>query len=182
MRITGGTLKGYHLPARFASHVRPTTDMVRESVFNKLQHTIGIEAQIILDLFAGSGVISLECLSRGAASVTSVDKDSKNTHAMQQIRKEKNLEHWEIMKADVFAFLRKETRHFDIIFADPPYDLTGIQEIPTLAMPLLAEDGLLLVEHRPGTAFHIPPTELRTHGSTAIAIFAKVNTTTWNPK
>jgi 16S rRNA (guanine966-N2)-methyltransferase len=175
MRVTGGSLKGFQLPARFAKHVRPTTDMMREAVFNKLQHSIGIEEQQVLDLFAGSGIVSLECLSRGALAVVSVDKDMQNIRAMESVAKSKELQNWELVRSDVFAFLRNEIRQFDIIFADPPYDLPGIQEIPKLAVSLLSDDGLLMVEHRPGTAFGLKAVETRKHGSSAITIFAKAN-------
>src|SRR5690349_7278669 len=98
MRITGGTLKGWQIPTRFAAHVRPTTDMVRESVFNKLQHGIGIENKIVLDLFSGSGIMALEFLSRGAAEVVSADKDAKNILHQKEIKKQKEFGNWQIIK------------------------------------------------------------------------------------
>ena len=78
MRITGGNLKGWVIPAKFASHVRPSTDRMRESLFNSLIHQVGIEGKTVLDLFSGSGIIAAEFLSRGAEAVVSVDMDGKN--------------------------------------------------------------------------------------------------------
>jgi 16S rRNA (guanine966-N2)-methyltransferase len=78
MRITGGELKSRIIPANFANHVRPSTDRVRESLFNTVNHQKGIQDAQVLDLFSGSGIIALEFLSRGAAQVISIDKDKKN--------------------------------------------------------------------------------------------------------
>ena len=147
--------------------------MMREAIFNKLSHTIGIEEMTVLDLFSGSGAISLECISRGAESIVSVDRDFQNIRSLQAIKTKLNCNNWQIKKADVFSFLKKETSFFDIIFADPPYDLNSMQSLPELVLPLLAENGIFILEHRPGMAFEYTPTETRKHGSTAISIFAK---------
>ena len=173
MRITGGDLKGHPVPAGFASHVRPTTDIVREALFNKLVHSVGIEDMEVLDLFSGSGIVSLECLSRGAASVISVDKDVKNIKFQQGMKKLKELNAWEIAKADAFRFLEQTERSFNIIFADPPYDMPGQDRLPELALARLSEDGIFVLEHRPGKTFGYTAIETRKYGSTAFSIFAK---------
>lgn len=172
MRITGGNLKGFRIPARFASHVRPTTDMMREAVFNKLQHTVGIEEKSVLDLFTGSGLIALEFISRDAGTVTAVDRDVKNIAALQAIVSDKKLSGISVLKQDVFKFLRSTQNTWDIIYADPPYDLTNMQELADLAVKCLNPGGVLLLEHRPGAVFAGPVKETRKHGSTAITIFA----------
>lgn len=172
MRITGGELKGLNLSGKLPEHVRPTTDMMREALFNKLSHTVGIEDMRVLDLFCGSGIVSLEFISRGAAEVVSVDRDIRNISSLQKLKKEKGLDQWELHKRDVYAWVKANTKTFDIVFADPPYDMPNFSQLPNVLLPLLGEDGILIVEHRPGTQFHLVPMELRKHGSSAIAIFA----------
>jgi 16S rRNA (guanine(966)-N(2))-methyltransferase RsmD len=172
MRITGGELKGLNLSGKLPEHVRPTTDMMREALFNKLSHTTGIEGMRVLDLFCGSGIVSLEFLSRGAAEVVSVDRDMRNISSLQKFKKEKDLDQWQLHKRDVYAWVKDNTAPFDIVFADPPYDMPNFSQLPNVLLPLLAEDGILIVEHRPGTQFQLAPAELRKHGSSAIAIFA----------
>lgn len=172
MRITGGRLKGIRPGNKFAAHVRPTTDFVRESLFNKLQHTSEIEHAGVLDLFAGSGIMALEFISRGAASVVSIDRDVMNIRHMKTESTRLKTENWQIAKADVFAFLRQTEQQFDFIFADPPYDLPGINELPELCMPRLNPQGLLIIEHKPGLHFSTHPAETKHYGSTVLSIFA----------
>ncbi|MBS3915854.1 MAG: RsmD family RNA methyltransferase [Bacteroidetes bacterium] len=171
MRITGGHLKGYKISSGFPDHVRPTTDMMRESLFNKLQHSCGIEDQKVLDLFSGSGIVSLEFLSRNAASVISVDRDFKNIKIQNEIKSNLKIDNWQIQKSDVFSFIQKLEEKFDIIFADPPYDLKQMLQLPELLIPKLAPDGILILEHRPGMAFH-NAVETKKQGSSALSIFA----------
>lgn len=171
MRITGGELKGWHIHEKFSNHVRPTTDMMREAICNKLVHGIGIEDKNVLDLFSGSGIMSIEFLSRGASFVTSADKDARNIANQKNMKKEKALGNWQILNADVFDFLRHTKEKFDIIFADPPYDLPGIQNLAELAVQCLNAEGLFILEHRPGILFTNTAMESKKYGSTSITIF-----------
>jgi 16S rRNA (guanine966-N2)-methyltransferase len=171
MRITGGTLKGQMLKGGFAAHVRPTTDFVREALMNYLSHRHEIPGADVLDLFSGSGIMALEFLSRGAGSVVSLDKDTKNIRYQQEIQKEKNLTAWQVVRGDVFKFLEGDEPKFDIIFADPPYDLPSLVRLPELALKHLNPGGVFVLEHRPGMAFTTPPVEIRKYGSSAIGIF-----------
>jgi 16S rRNA (guanine966-N2)-methyltransferase len=171
MRITGGVLKGWHIHEKFSNHVRPTTDMMREAICNKLVHGIGIENNSILDLFSGSGIMSLEFLSRGAENVTSVDKDAKNIANQKNMKKEKSLGNWQILNSDVFHFLRQTKDKFDIVFADPPYDIPGIQNLAELAVQVLSPEGLFILEHRPGILFTNTVLETKKYGSTSLSIF-----------
>jgi 16S rRNA (guanine966-N2)-methyltransferase len=173
MRITGGTLKGWQPEDGFANHVRPTTDRVRESLFNQLTHNSGIESTRVLDLFSGSGIIALEFISRGAAEVVSVDRDVKNIRHQQKICKQKQLGQWQIVKADVLKFVNTDVSGFDYIFADPPYDMPGVQELVRFCLPLLKEDGWLILEHTPSLQFSQEPIDVRNYGSTTCSIFAK---------
>lgn len=171
MRITGGFLKGWQIHTRFAHHVRPTTDMMREAIFNKLTHGWGIEGCQALDLFSGSGIMSIELISRGAAEVVSVDRDAKNIANQKAMKKEKNLENWQIMSGDVFKMLENAENTYDLIFADPPYDMPGIQNLAEMAVKKLKPDGVFFLEHRPGIIFSTPVFETKKYGSTAISIF-----------
>ena len=171
MRITGGILKGQILKGGFATHVRPTTDFVREALMNYLSHRYEIEGARVLDLFSGSGIMAVEFISRGAASVLSVDKDNKNIRYQQEIQKEKTLEGWQIAKGDVFKTLGETSGGFDIIFADPPYDLPNLSQLPAMALKALKPEGVFVLEHRPGIVFPVTPVEIRKYGSSAIGIF-----------
>lgn len=166
-------MKGWPLPAKFAAHVRPGTDFMREALFNGLQHTFGIEDTEVLDLFSGSGIMSLEFLSRGAARVIAVDRDEKNIRHQQAMGRDKQLQSWTILKSDVFRFLEKTEESFDFIFADPPYDMPGIQELATLAVTRLKPGGIFMLEHRPGILFPVVPDETRKYGSTAVSFFSQ---------
>jgi len=170
MRITGGELSGLRIPTRFASHVRPSTDRVRESLFNSLQNQDLIEGAQVLDLFSGSGIMSAEFLSRGAAAVTALDMDAKNMANLKALKAmHPLLEPLSIVKGDVWKWAPEE--RFDLIFADPPYDMPGIQSLPDRLLTWLKPGGKLLLEHRPQLVFAQPSEQTRTYGSTTITIF-----------
>lgn len=171
MRITGGILKGQILKGGFAAHVRPTTDFVREALMNYLSHRYEITGAAVLDLFSGSGIMAIEFLSRGAKTVVSVDKDTKNIRYQQEIQKQKNLDAWQITKGDVFKTLEGDEPTFDIIFADPPYDLPSLVRLPEMGLQRLNPGGVFVLEHRPGMVFTTEPAEIRKYGSSAIGIF-----------
>lgn len=150
MRIIGGKLKGIRLHPPKNLPVRPTTDMAKEALFNILQNLITFENLKILDLFSGTGNISLEFASRDALEVISVDQNFGCYNYLKNISKEHQLTQIKPVKADVFKFLNQETEKFDLIFADPPYDLSRIPEIATLIFEkdLLNENGVLIIEHQ----------------------------------
>ena len=179
MRITGGNLTSRIIPAQFANHVRPSTDRVRESLFNTLNHQKGISETQILDLFSGSGIIALEFLSRGATQVISIDKDKKNITHQKAIQKSWALNSWAIAMGDALTVektLEKcglQMPQFDIIFADPPYDMPDIQGLVSILMPLLAEQGWLIIEHKPQLVFAEQELLKKEYGSTTMTIFAK---------
>jgi len=179
MRITGGNLTSRIIPAQFANHVRPSTDRVRESLFNTLNHQKGISETQILDLFSGSGIIALEFLSRGANNVFSIDKDKKNITHQKQIKQSWALESWAIAMGDALTVektLEKcglQMPPFDIIFADPPYDMPNIQGLVSILMPLLAIQGWLIIEHKPQLVFAEQELLKKEYGSTTMTIFAK---------
>ena len=179
MRITGGELTSRIIPAQFANHVRPSTDRVRESLFNTLNHQKGIAETQILDLFSGSGIIALEFLSRGATQVISIDKDKKNINHQKAIQKSWELNSWAIAIGDALTVektLEKcglQMPPIDIIFADPPYDMPDIQGLVSILMPLLADQGWLIIEHKPQLVFAEQELLKKEYGSTTMTIFAK---------
>ena len=121
MRIISGKYRGHQLVSFSADHIRPTTDRVKESLFNMIQNHI--DGAKVLDLFSGTGNLGLEALSRGAESVLFVEKNRKSIQILEQnIAKLKVSESYKILQKDVLSFLRNyEGEPFDLIFADPPF-------------------------------------------------------------
>ena len=150
MRIIGGKLRGLRLNPPKNLPVRPTTDMAKEALFNILQHQIEFEGIKVLDLFSGTGNISMEFASRGAAQVVSVDRSIQCVHYLKDTARQHGLTNIQAYKDDVFKYLQLENEQFDLIFADPPYDLNRIPEIPGIVFGknLLVPGGLLIVEHQ----------------------------------
>lgn len=159
MRIVGGIYKGRTIRPPKTTVARPTTDFAKEGLFNILHHSVPLEGIRVLDLFAGTGSISLEFLSRGAEEVISVEQDRELFAHLQRAARDLSITNWHMVKSDVFAFLRAHRGVFDVIFADPPFGLEGTERIPTLVREagLLAPDGLLIVEHPRNTDMGTDP-------------------------
>jgi len=151
MRVIGGTLKGRIFSPEKNFRSRPTTDMAKESLFNILANIIDFEEIKALDLFSGTGSISYELASRGCKNILSIENDFYHYKFIIKCIEELNLQQIiKPIKQDVFAFLqREEFSDFDLIFADPPFDLSNIKLLPQLILnsSLLKKDGLLIIEH-----------------------------------
>ncbi len=149
MRIVGGKYKGRRINLPKSSKARPTTDFAKEGLFNILQHTVPLEGIRVLDLFAGTGNISLEFLSREAEEVISVEQDRELFAHLQQAARTLQAANWHHVKGDAFSFMRSHRSVYDIVFADPPFNMDGTALLPTLVRDagLLAPDGLLIIEH-----------------------------------
>ncbi len=149
MRIISGSLKGRRLNPPQNLPVRPTTDMARESLFNILNNYVDFEDLNILDLFAGTGAVSLEFLSRGAKEVTSVDINSQCVDFIKSTAAQFNIRNIHVVRADVFDLLKRANKKFDLVFADPPYALPDINQLPELVFEhnLLSENGIFILEH-----------------------------------
>jgi 16S rRNA (guanine966-N2)-methyltransferase len=149
MRVIGGKYRGRRIDMPRTLSARPTTDFARESLFNILQHSEPLEEIRVLDLYAGSGAISLEFLSRGAATVVSVDHDAATFAHLQRVAKDFPDANWQQVRCDAVAFLRAQVRGFDIVFADPPFEMEGIEQLPGMVLDsgVLAEEGLFILEH-----------------------------------
>ncbi len=127
MRIIGGIHKGKRIDVVKGLPVRPTTDFAKEALFNILYNKLDFEYAEVLDLFSGTGNISLECASRGAM-VTSVDSHFGCTRFVSDTAKKLNL-NVTTFKSDVFKFISQHHKAYDVVFADPPYDLENIPDI-----------------------------------------------------
>lgn len=178
MRIIAGTRRGQKLYTFEGADVRPTTDRVRESMFNLIQDFI--RGSVVLDLFGGSGALSLEALSRGArqAVITDIDKRS-----IQLIRRngEKTgfLEQIELLQEAAAAYLERTRRRFDVVFLDPPYNQGLI--VPTLELivrqDVLAEDGIAVLESdfqdKPGEIPGLTVLKQKKYGRSCITIYQR---------
>ena len=175
MRIIGGKLKGLRLNPPKNLPVRPTTDLAKEALFNILQNQIEFDNITVLDLFSGTGNIAMEFASRGAEKVTGVDRSIQCVHYLKDASRQHGLTQIEAFKADVFKYLDMETEQYDLIFADPPYDLNKIPEIPKIVFDkkLLKPDGMLIVEHQSmqNLSNHPAFTEQRKYGHSSFSFF-----------
>lgn len=174
MRIISGKYKGRHIPVRKNFPSRPTTDFAKENLFNVLNNHFDFEDLKVLDLFAGTGSISYEFASRGAI-VTLIEKDYRSYEFISKTLSELEMKSVKAFKADVFRAIPKITEKFDLIFADPPYDMKAIDTIPGLIFEngLLNKDGWFILEHSDKYDFKAVTyfKELRKYGSVHFSIF-----------
>ena len=151
MRIVSGKYKGKRFDVPHSFKARPTTDFAKEGLFNILSNVyVDFDSSPrALDLFGGTGAIGLEFVSRGCSEVVSVEKDFKHWQYLQRIAKELGDPAWKPVHADVFKYFQRVQTPFNIIFADPPYALQNLGEIPNIVFstPLLAEGGTFILEH-----------------------------------
>jgi len=175
LRIIGGKYKGRRIvpPGNFKA--RPTTDFAREGLFNILNNRIDFESVIVLDLFSGTGSISYEFASRGAAEVHLVEKDKLHISGIRRIINEIGFENIKPIHIDVKAYLKTCSVKYDIVFADPPYDLKWLKELPDLVSEagVIKEDGFFVLEHPRGLSFkdHILFFEHRNYGGVNFSFF-----------
>jgi len=175
MRIIGGTLRGLRLNPPKNLPVRPTTDLAKEALFNILLNQIEFEGIKVLDLFSGTGNISLEFASRGAAEVISVDRSIHCVNYLKDTSRQHKLDQVKVYKEDVFKYLQLETEQYDLVFADPPYDLNKIPEIPKIVFErnILLPGALLIVEHQSmqNISQHPSFVEQRKYGHSSFSFF-----------
>jgi 16S rRNA (guanine966-N2)-methyltransferase len=149
MRIIGGSHGSRRINAPKSLPLRPTTDFAKESLFNVLENKMSLEDISVLDLFSGTGAISLEFASRGAKEVASIDNNFACIRFLKDKSAEFGLNCIKTHKNDALKHLKAETRKFDIIFADPPYEYPHYEELIKIILEknLLKPSGLLIVEH-----------------------------------
>ena len=176
MRIIGGNFKSRIFRPGKNFKARPTTDFARENLFNILNNRYNFEDKKILDLFSGTGSISFEFASRGCQNITCVELDRFHYNFIcSVIDKLAIKDSVKAINGDVFKFIGRSLVHYDIIFADPPYELKRLAEIPDLILSgnLLQNEGLLILEHGKSNDFSSHPcfSELRTYGSVHFSFF-----------
>lgn len=178
MRIISGTLKGRRFSPPKSFSARPTTDIARESLFNVLNNRIDFDELSVLDLFGGTGSISYEFASRGCTDITTVELNYKHFSFIKSMLKEFDLtDDIKVIKADVFKFIEKCPLTFDLVFADPPFDLKDFDSIPDrfFKQQLLKDEGLFILEHSDKKSFEAHPnfTEVKKYGKVHFSFFTK---------
>lgn len=175
MRIISGKLRGLRLSPPPNLPVRPTKDNAKEALFNILNNQLDFEQLTVLDLFSGTGSITIEFASRGVPQIVSVDKDAGCYNYLKKVSKQYALPGINAVRADALKFLTTEVNQYDLIFADPPYDLPQIPEIPQLIFErgLLKAEGLLIVEHPTMKRMNTDPhfAEQREYGYSSFSFF-----------
>ena len=175
MRVISGIYRHRRFDVPNTFKARPTTDFAKENLFNILANRIDFEEATALDLFSGTGSISIELLSRGCQRVVSVEKEPEHyafiSKVMETVRTDKSL----IVKGDVFKYLERCQEQFDFIFADPPYQLEELPLLPEIVLGrnILKADGIFVLEHGSKHDFKDNPrfVEMREYGSVHFSFF-----------
>lgn len=174
MRIVSGKYRGKRITAPNGLPVRPTTDQAKESLFNVLSNEYELQEVTVLDLFAGTGNISYEFVSRGAVKVVSVDANFKCFQFHKNIKEELKMNNYFPFKGDVFRAIKSINEKFDIVFADPPYQLKGIENLADtlLALDIYKKGAKLIIEHGKDTSYdHEKLEQHRKYGSVNFSFF-----------
>jgi 16S rRNA (guanine966-N2)-methyltransferase len=175
VRIIAGEKRGHTIFAPRGRETRPTSDRVRENVFNIVAPWV--EGARVLDLYAGSGAMGLEALSRGAASALFVESDPDALHVIERNLDKLRLAGARVVRLDVTTALAQESgagRKYDLVLVDPPYDMTNYETLARYLPAVLADDGLLVVETDARVEPELPGLAVRTarkYGSTRVTVF-----------
>ncbi len=175
MRIVSGSKKGFRLNPPKNITARPTTDFAKESLFNVLNNRVDFEELSVLDLFSGTGGISFEFASRGARSITVVELSAQHAAYIRKTAKELDFQSIYLIQGDVFKFIKSCGQKFDLVFADPPYDLPALDTLPDFIFEheLLKPEGVFILEHpaRKSFANHPHFAEHRHYGNVNFSFF-----------
>lgn len=175
MRIISGIFGGRRLSPPKNITARPTTDFAKESLFNLLNNRLDFEGIDVLDLFAGTGGIGIECVSRGAREVTAVEIAHVQQNWIIACCRQLGIRNLSLIRGDVFKFLNACRTKYDLVFADPPYALEQLPTLPDIVLErdILKENGWLVIEHGKDTDFTSHPRhiETRTYGSVHFSFF-----------
>jgi len=175
MRIISGKYKSrrFDIPKNF--NARPTTDFAKENIFNVIGNLIDLEDTSALDLFAGTGSIGFELLSRGCREVVCVEKDAVHYTFIKKVKDELKTDQLSAVRADAMKYIASVKQTFDFIFADPPYAFKNLPHIPELVLShhLLNPNGIFVMEHPKEYNFsHLPGfSQRRVYGSVNFSIF-----------
>ena len=175
MRIISGKYKGRRISAPSNITARPTTDFAKEGLFNLLNNRIDFEGIDVLDLFAGTGSISIEFVSRDCKGVISIEQNDRHCNSIRKVCTDLKIDNLSLLKTDVFKYIASCHTQFDMIFADPPYELEKLAGIPDLifAHNLLKSDGLFVLEHSSKDSFENHPNfaDHRNYGNVNFSFF-----------
>lgn len=178
MRIISGEFRGRNILVPKGFKARPTTDFAKESLFNILMNLVDFESIKVLDLFAGTGSISYEFLSRGCCDLMAVEKSAKTVEFIRKTFKQLAPGKALIKKGDALNYIQSTTESFDLIFADPPYDLDYLALIPdkVIKSDVLKQDGIFVLEHGKNHLFEEHPnfTQHRKYGAVNFSFFGNL--------
>lgn len=179
MRVISGIYKRRRFDVPHTFKARPTTDFAKENLFNVLMNYLDFEEGVTaLDLFAGTGSISIELVSRGCDRVISVEKDPQHHAFISKVMKEVKTDRCLPLRGDVFRYIEKCNEQFDFIFADPPYALKELSTIPQkiFEYKLLKPEGLFVLEHGKDLSFEQDShfIEHRHYGSVNFSFFKNI--------
>jgi len=178
MRIISGKYKGKLISPPHGLEVRPTTDFAKTALFNILNNHFDFENISVLDIFCGTGSITFEFFSRGCPSIIAVDKNFKCVKFIRDFIKALDANQIKVVCHDAFKLISASTEQFDIVFADPPYQLKEVELLPESIFNrgLLKPQGWFILEHRADLNFDAHPffKERRMYGNVSFSIF--VNT------
>ena len=175
MRIIRGKYgrRRFDVPTNITA--RPTTDFARENIFNVIENIADIEGADTLDLFAGTGAVTFEFLSRDCRIATAVEKASTQQRFIQKVAAELGATNLNLVRGDALRYLEGASQSFDIVFADPPYDMPGFAEIPAkiLGSRVVKPGTLVIVEHSRQHDFSTLPGffDHRAYGSVNFSLF-----------
>ena len=174
MRIISGKYgrRRFEVPKNITA--RPTTDFARENLFNVLENLDGFENKSACDLFAGTGAVSFEFLSRGCSYVTAVEKAPVQAAFIKKVTETLGDQNLHLVRKDVFKFIEEDVRAYDYVFADPPYDHPQFDAIPSLILNsrLVRPGSVVIIEHSKNRDFSNLPgfNQRRTYGSVNFSI------------
>ncbi len=174
MRVIAGQYKGMVIPMPKKGSIRPTTDRSKEALFSIINSRYDLEECSVLDLFGGSGGVAFEFASRFSKEVVSVEMNRRVQQQCKDFAQTKGINEIRFVCSDVFSFLKRNGQLFDIIFADPPYDLTKIKELPDAVenSNALNKNGVLIIEHHSTLQWNHPSLiESRNYGQSVFSFF-----------
>ena len=178
MRIISGIYRGRSInpPANYKA--RPTTDFAKEGLFNILCQQTDFEDIAFLDLFSGTGSISFEMASRGCKDIVAVEMNPQNAGFIKKTAASFGIDGMQVVHHNVFDFIGICTKAFDLVFADPPYALEGLDTLPQkiLGAGFLKDDGLFILEHPADYYFAAEPgfVKEKKYGNVHFSFFKKV--------
>ncbi|MBR1594282.1 MAG: RsmD family RNA methyltransferase [Alloprevotella sp.] len=177
MRVITGKYKGRHFQVPRTFKARPTTDFAKENLFNVLRAYVDFETTRAADLFAGTGSITLELLSRGCPEVVSVERDRQHAAFIRSVLRELDDPCATLLCTDALRYAERADLGADLVFADPPYALPELPDLPRLVLGsrILRDGGLFVLEHGERQDFSAHPAflEHRAYGSVNFTFFRK---------